>query len=56
MQTKNKLRKALGILNCCKLLIVSKSQNKLDNAFRFKDRIPKELTSGVFINFNKYSE
>ena len=22
-------------------------QNKLANAFRFKDRIPKELTSGV---------
>ena len=24
-----------------------KSQNKLAKAFRFKDRIPKELTSGV---------
>ena len=28
-----------------------KSQNKLANAFRFKDRIPKELTSGVVYKF-----
>ena len=48
LQTRTKLRKSLkGILNCCKLEIVFKSQNKLANAFRFKDRISKELTSGV---------
>ena len=35
-----KLSKFLkGILNCCKLLIVFKSQNKLAQAFRFKDHI-----------------
>ena len=28
-----------------------KSQNKLANAFHFKDRIPKELTSGVVYKF-----
>ena len=52
LQTRTKLRKSLkGILNCCKLQIVFKSQNKLTNAFRFKDRIPKELTSGVVYKF-----
>ena len=49
---RTKLRKSLkGILNCCKLKIVFKSQNKLANAFRFKDRIPKDLTSGVVYKF-----
>ena len=52
LQTRTKLRKPLkGILNCCKLQIVFKSQNKLAKAFRFKDRIPKELTSGVVYKF-----
>ena len=47
-QTRTRLRKSLkGILNSCKLQIVFKSQNKLAIAFRFIDRIPKELTSGV---------
>ena len=53
LQTRTKLRKSLkGILNCCKLQIVLKSQNKLAKAFRFKDSIHKELTSGVVINFS----
>ena len=48
LQTGTKLRKSLkGILNCCKLQILSKSQNKLAKTFHFKDRIPKELTSAV---------
>ena len=48
LQTSTKLRKSLkGILNCCKLQIMLKSQNKLANAFRFEDCIPKELTSGA---------
>ena len=48
LQTRTKLRKSLkDILNCCKVQIVFKSQNKSAKAFRFKDRIPKELTSGV---------
>ena len=52
LQTRTKLRKSQkGILNCCKLQIVFKSQNKLAKAFRFKDRIPKELTSGVVYKF-----
>ena len=52
LQTRTKLRKFLkGILNCCKLLIVFKSQNKLAKAFRSKDRIPKELLSGVAYKF-----
>ena len=52
LQTRTKLRKSLkDILNCCKLQIVFKSQNKLAKAFRFKDRIPKELTSGVIYKF-----
>ena len=52
LQTRTKLRKSLkGILNCCKLQIVFKRQNKLAKAFRFKDRIPKELISGVVYKF-----
>ena len=48
LQTRTKLRKSpKGILNCSKLQIVFKSQNKLAKAFRFKECIPKELTSGV---------
>ena len=52
LQTRTKLRKSLkGILNCCKLQIVFKSQNKLAKAFHFKDCIPKELISGVIYKF-----
>ena len=52
LQTRTKLKKSLkGILNCCKLEIVFKRQNKLAKAFRFKDRITKELTSGVVYKF-----
>ena len=52
LQTTTKLRKSLkGILNCFKLQIVFKSQNKLAKAFCIKDRIPKELTSGVIYKF-----
>ena len=40
-----------GTLNCCKLQIVLKSQNKLANGFLSKDRIPKELTSGIVYKF-----
>ena len=52
LETRTKLRKSLKAkLNCSKLQIVFKSQNKLAKAFRFKDRISKELTSGVFYKF-----
>ena len=53
LQTRTKLRKSLkSILSCCKLQIVFKSQNKLAKAFRFKDRIPKELNLVPSINFS----
>ena len=52
-QLRMPLRKSLkAILSCCKLQIVFKSQNKLAKAFRFKDCIPKELTSGVIYKFH----
>ena len=52
LQTRNKLRKSLkGILNFCKLQIAFKIQSKLAKAFRLKDRIPKEPTSGVPYKF-----
>ena len=48
LQTRTKLRKSFkGILNCCKLQIVFKNQRKLANVFRFKDRLPFDLLSGV---------
>ena len=52
LKTRIKLRKSLkGILNCCKLQILLKSQKKLAKAFNFKDHIPKEVTSGVAYKF-----
>ena len=52
LQTRTKLRKSLiGILICCKLLIMFKSRNKLCNVIRFKDCFPKELASGVVHKF-----
>ena len=52
LQTRTKLRKFVeGIFNCFKLQIAFKGQNKLANSFRFKDRIPKELTSVVVYKF-----
>ena len=46
------LRKSLkGILICCKLRILLKSENKLAKTFRFKDSILKEVTSGVVYKF-----
>ena len=48
LQTRTKLKKSFkGILNCCKLQIVFKSQRKLASVFRFKDRLPNDLVSGV---------
>ena len=48
LQTKTKLRKSLkGLLNSCKLQIVFKSQRKLSNVFRFKDRLAFDLVLGV---------
>ena len=52
LQTRTKLRKSFkGVLNCCKLQIVFKSQKKLANVFRFKDRLPFDLVSGVVYKY-----
>ena len=52
LQTRTKLKKSLkNILNCCKLQIVFKNKTRLGNNFHFKDRIPKDLTSGVVYKF-----
>ena len=46
LQTRTKLRKSFkGILNCCKLQIVFKSEKKLANVFWCKDCLPFDLVS-----------
>ena len=51
-QSRTKLKKYLkGIMNYCKSQIEFQSQNKLANALRLKNRIPKELTCGVVDKF-----
>ena len=52
LQTRTKLRKSFkGLLNSRKLQIVFKSQRKLSNVFRFKDRLPFNLVSGVVYKY-----
>ena len=52
LQTRTKLKQALkGVLNCCKLEIVFKYQTRFSNSFRYKESIPKDLTSGVVHKF-----
>ena len=52
MQTRAKLRKSFkGILNSCKLQIVFKSQRKLANVFRLKERLTFDLVSGVVYKY-----
>ena len=44
LQTRTKLRKSFkGILNCCKLQIVFKSQRKLTYVFQLKNCLPFDL-------------
>ena len=51
LQIRTRLRKSLkGILNCCKLQIVSESK-QFCFTFCFKDHIAKELTSDVVYRF-----
>ena len=51
-QTMIKLKKLLkNIVNCCKLQIVFKNKTRSCNNSYFKDRIPKDLTSGVVYKF-----
>ena len=52
LQTRTKLRKSFkGILNCCKLQIVFKSQRKLTNVFLSKDRVSFDLVSVVVYKY-----
>ena len=52
LQTRTKLKKSFkSILNCCKLQFVFKSQRKLASVFRFKDRLPYDLVSGVVYKY-----
>ena len=52
LQTRTKLMKSLkNILNCCKLQIVFKNKARLGNNFHFKNRIPKDFTSGFVFKF-----
>ena len=41
-----------GVLNCCKLKVIFKSQNKLCNSSCFKDPVPQIITSGVVFKFD----
>ena len=44
LQVRTKIRNAIkGTLNCCKLQVIFKSERKLSNMFRFKDRLPYDL-------------
>ena len=38
-------------LNCCKLQVIFKNERKLSNVFRFKDRVPYDLVSGVVYEY-----
>ena len=52
LPTRTKLKKSLkNILNCCKLQLLFKNKTRLGNNFHFRDRIPKDLTSGVVYKF-----
>ena len=52
LQTRANLKKSFkGVLDCCKLRIVFKSERKLVNIFRFKDRLPIDLVSGVVYKY-----
>ena len=52
LQTKTKLQNVLKrVLGCCKIQIVFKIQRNLSNVFRFKVRLPYELTSRVVYKF-----
>ena len=52
LKIRTKFQKSIkGVLNCCKLQVIIKNQNKLCNNFRFKDPVPKILTSGVVCKF-----
>ena len=39
-------------INCCKMQIVFTNKTRLGNKFYFKDRIPKNFTTGVVQKFH----
>ena len=48
LQVRIKIRNAMkSTLNCCKLQVIFKSERKLSNMFRFKDRVPYDLVPGA---------
>ena len=52
LQVRTEIRNAMkGTLNCCKLQVIFKSQRKLSNMFRFKDRVPYDLVSDVVYEY-----
>ena len=52
LQTRTKLRKFFkGILNCCKLQIVFKSQKKIAKVFQFKDHLLFDLVPRVVYKY-----
>ena len=52
LRKRTKLQKSFkGILNCCKLQIVFKSQMKFANIFQFKDRLPFDVVSGLVCKY-----
>ena len=52
LQTRTKLRKSLkALLNSCKLQIAFKGHRKVLTIFRFKDRLPSDLVSGVVYKY-----
>ena len=53
LQTRTNLRKSLeDLLNSYQLQIVFKSQRKLSTVFRFKDRLPSDLVSGIVYKYS----
>ena len=52
LQIRTKIRNAMkGTLDYCKLQVIFRSERKLSDVFRFKDRIPFELVSGVVYKY-----
>ena len=52
LKTRTKLQNSIkGVIDCCKLQVIFKSQNKHCNNFCFKDTVPQILTSGVVYRF-----
>ena len=52
LPVKTKIRNFMkSALNCCILQVIFKSERKLANMFRFKDRLPYDLVSGVVYEY-----